>query len=74
MKKGKNMPVWLSTMGFSQAFHTRYRGWWYKAQQRLTPAVDTFDWSRWVVISLLPHLFVVPILVLWVGLETKKCK
>ncbi len=36
------------------------------AQQKLTPAVD---WLDSLVIS---HLFVVPILVSWVGLEKKQ--
>jgi hypothetical protein len=46
-----------------------------KAQQSLTPAVDWLDTSigRGGLVLVVSHLFAIPILVLWVGLEKSKC-
>ncbi len=44
------------------------------AQQKLTPAVDGLDSSisRGGSLLVVSHLFVIPILVSWVGLEKKQ--
>jgi hypothetical protein len=70
MKKRQNMLVWLSKMVFGPAFlHRMLR----LVKQSLTPAVDWLNsligpGGLHLAVS---HLFAVPVLVLWVGLEKK---
>ncbi len=73
MKKSQNMLVWLTKMALAQHFCTRGKGWW-KAQQSLKPAVNWQDSSVGPcgLLLVVSHVFAVPVLVLWVGLEKSK--
>jgi hypothetical protein len=72
MKKSQNMLVWLCKMVLTQRFlHIFLR--LVKGTTKLTSAVDWLESliGLGVLLLVVSHLFAVPVLVLWVELETK---
>jgi hypothetical protein len=75
MKKIQRMPVWLRKIVLAQHNCAGYYHGWYEAQQRCAPEkkrkksainviwllLSVSDWPRSFVISIVPHLFAIPV-------------